>query len=375
MGLTALIGTSIKHAMHQSVAHARGVRRRATWVLSSLAFIARSRSRSEKRLLAICDFRTMPYTVGELLYFQEMTLALRIEYHVDKVDIVWLCDPANPARGADQGITPDNYHLHLSRLLPLAHVNPHLGSFMLMDSSDRLNSYIVDNIDRYHVWPSYKDYSVKRPTYPSYFNNMLAFHARHGFIPYLSCKSAMVDWASSFLQREAGGRLPVVAHLRKMGNATGRNALLDCWLEFFDYCRTEFADVQFIIIGDREEIDPRFRRLSNVIFSKDYGTTIEQDLALIQSGNAYIGCCSGVAMMSLFSDKPYVVFNFQPCYENVPYGTQLPFATPLQKLVWEPENTTMLMEEFSWLHGEIHAIQKEELDTKMRTHVRSIDSK
>lgn len=95
-----------------------------------------------------------------------MTLISRLEHNVDRVDIVWLCDPDNPARG-DQGISAQNYHYHLSALLPLAHVNPHLGSFMLMDSPEALESYVTDNLYRpmsFHQEKISWDYDIRTQT-------------------------------------------------------------------------------------------------------------------------------------------------------------------------------------------------------------------
>lgn len=332
------------HFAHQIVG-------RTSWMIPALGFLLRSATQSEKRILAICDFRTMPYAVGELLYFQEMTLILRLEHNVDKIDIVCLCDPTNPARN-DQGITTENYHYHLSALLPLAHVNPHLGSFLLMDSPEALESYVANNLHRYYVFPPATDIVGLRRTYKDYFNRVLRFYAEHGFLPYLSCKPTTIMWAYSFLQQEIRPYLPVVVHLRNRADRVDRNADLESWLGFFMSCKDRF-DVKFIVIGTREEIEPRFRCLDNVIFSKDYGTTVEQDCALIQTSLMYMGSCSGIAVMALFNNVPYIVSNFRPGHEDIPYGSQLPWATPLQRLVWEPETTELLIDEFTSLFHHI----------------------
>ena len=71
--------------------------RRATIIIPSLRFLLQPDTQIEKRLLAVCDFRTSPYGVGELLSFREMTLMWRLEHNVDKIDMVWLCEPKNPA--------------------------------------------------------------------------------------------------------------------------------------------------------------------------------------------------------------------------------------------------------------------------------------
>jgi len=332
--------------------------RRVAWIFPALRFLLRPHTESEKRILAICDFRVMPWTVGELLYFQEMTLMLRLEHNVDKVDTVWLCDPNNPAR-RDQGITAENYHYYLSVLLPLAYVNPHLGSFMLMDSPEALKSYVIDNLHRYYVFPPAKEVLGLQRAYTGYFNRALNFYAHHGFIPHLSCKPAMNMWAHSFLQQEIRPYLPIVVHLRNRADSVARNSKLDCWLEFFKFCRDRF-NVKFIVIGTREESDPRVRSLQNVIFSKDYGTTVEQDCALIQTSLMYMGGSSGVMVMAIFSNVPYIWFNPRPIHENIVHGSQLPFATSLQRLVWKPETTESIIDEFTDIFGQIDISQWEQ---------------
>lgn len=109
----------------------------------------------------------------------------------------------------------------------------------------------------------------------------------------------------------------------------------------------------FVMIGEKEEIDPRFRGFSNVLIAKDYSTTIEQDLALIQAGIMFLGTTSGPATMALFSDKPYVIYGFQTVYEKLETGQQMPWATLLQKLVWGQETTEKLITDFEWLYNQI----------------------
>ena len=320
---------------------------RVGWVVPAARFLLRSNGRSDRRVLAIHDFRTTPYTVGELLYFQEVALTLRHEHQADKIDVIWLCDPDNPAR-ADQGMSPVNFHHYLSSLLPLAHVNPYLGSFMLMDSPKAVEDFVSQNLHRYEVFPPGREFLSRKQTYRDYFNRVVRFHDRYGFIPFLSCKQATLIWARSFLQRWAMPRLPVVVALRKRSDNIGRNADPDSWFDFFEYCGDRF-DVRFVVIGTIEETDPRFRTLDNVIFSKDHGTTVEQDCALIQASLMYMGVSSGISTMAIMSDLPYIISNFQVIHEDLPNGSQLPFATPLQRVVWEPETTELLIEEFGSL--------------------------
>ena len=331
---------------------------RASWVVPQLRFMVRRTSSQEKRILAIWDFSKDPFTVGDFLVFQELTLVLRIIHSVEKVDMIWLYGPNSFS--SDGGLTPDNYHHYLSRLLPLAYVNPHLGSFMLMDSPEMLESYIADNHHRYYIAPPYRDEEKRLVRdYTYYFNYIYKFYEEYGSIPHLSCNSSVVSWARLFIDEVVGQQIPVVVHLRNAKIAPERNAKLDCWLEFFEYCKDKF-DVKFIMIGEKNQLDNCFRQLPNVVYSKDFGTTIEQDMALIQASCLYLGTISGPQVMATFSDRPYIIFNVRMVHTKLAPGSQHPFATPLQKLVWKPETKGLLIDEFTKLFSKVDTSQWKE---------------
>jgi len=166
----------------------------------------------------------------------------------------------------------------------------------------------------------------------------------------------MVMWARQFLTANVRPRLPVIVQLRNTSTSPARNAELECWIEFFAHCETRY-DVTFVMIGRKDEIDPRFRQLSNVLIAKDYGTTVEQDLALIQTGMVYMGSTCGPATIAVFSDLPYVLYKFRPVHEKLVPGRPLPWATPLQKLVWETETTERLIVDFTWFYEQIDTIK------------------
>jgi hypothetical protein len=328
---------------------------RISWVLPMLRFMVRRTNSEEKRILAIWDFSKDPFTVGDFLVFQELSLVLREIHGVEKVDMIWLYSP--DSFRVDGGLTKDNYYYYLSQRLPLAYVNPCLGSFMLMDSEKALESYIADNHHRFHIIPPYRDEKKNLVlNYTDYFNYIYKFYKQRGYIPYLSCNLSMLSWARLFIDEVTAQKIPVVVQLRNAKDSQNRNAKLDCWMKFFERCKDKY-DVKFIIIGEKNQIDDRMRQMPNVVFSKDFGTTVEQDLALIQSCCLYFGTTSGPADMAMFSVLPYVVFNMQLVHTKLPHGSQHPFATPLQKMVWQPETTELLVAEFEELFSKIDIVQ------------------
>lgn len=351
-GIVWCLRTGIKRVFAKPFDHLKRAKYLLSWLFPSFRSIFFTISKADKRILAIWDFRVVPFTVGELLYCQEMTLILREIHHVDKIDFVLVCDERQPAR-SDGGMTNDNFHFYFSKLLPVVFANPHLGSVMIMDSPDMLTKFIADNHERYIVFPPYRDNSGKYlARYSQYFNYMLNFFEENHYIPHLSCQPAMQMWARKFFADKVRPKFPVVVQLRNASTATYRNADLDCWFEFFAICEKQY-NVTFVMIGEKDEIDTRFRQLSNVIVAKDYNTTVEQDLALIQVSMLFLGTTSGPMTMAMFSDLPYVIYGFRTVHERLVPGQQLPWATSLQKIVWEPETIEKLTYDFNWLFKQI----------------------
>jgi hypothetical protein len=167
----------------------------------------------------------------------------------------------------------------------------------------------------------------------------------------------MVDWARSFMVEKVRPRLPVVVHIRNdrvssWDSILEHNAQLDCWLEFFSFCEGKY-NVKFVVICGKDEVDPRFRGLPNVIIAKDSCTTVEQELALIQVSLMFMGGRSGISQMATFNDIPYIILNYSPGAETICTGSGFAFATPLQRLIWERETTELLIAEFTKLFSRI----------------------
>jgi hypothetical protein len=306
----------------------------------------------EPRILAVWDFGEVPFTVGELLYHQEVSLILREVHQVERIDLALLIDREHPGR-FDQGLTAANADYYFSKLLPAAFVNPHLGALLVFDNAQALDAYIADNRNRYYVFPPHVDQSGRKiKGYEHYFNYVQEFYRERGYIPYLSCRPAMVAWALCFLAEHVRPRFPVSLQLRNNTLFPERNSKLDEWLEFVSYCESHFP-VTFVLVGDREEIDPRFRDRPNVLVAKDYGTTVEEDLALIQASMLHMGSVSGPTMFAIFRDAPYLIYRFRVQHEEMQWGTSAAWATPLQKLVWESETHERIKADFSAIWAQL----------------------
>ena len=99
--------------------------------------------------------------------------------------------------------------------------------------------------------------------------------------------------------------------------------------------------------------------LPNVILSRDYGSSLSRDLALIQTASIFMGMTSGPCNMALFSDIPYAIYK-NPDHDVEEMAIELgkadrfPFAMPFQKIMRIFETGDNLMAEFANLYAQIN---------------------
>lgn len=331
----------------------------AYWIFSFRRIISWKIPDSSKRVLVIWNFFTDLYTVGDFIDFLEFTLVLREIYKIDKIDICFLCDPKEPARRdfVEEGITKDNYFIYLEKMINLAYIHPYLGSFLIFDSGAYLEDYIADNYFKYKtIWPHAFKYASKTPEYPKIFSEVSLFYKMHGYIPGPPMKKQFLNWAQYFFKEHSKNHIPIVVQWRKtnnQGSDMSRNTIEDVWLDFFDYCAEKHSEVLFFVICTKNEIDCRLRERKNIFITKDFNTTISEDLALILKSIMYIGPTSGPAQMAMFSNVPYIIVNFVPCNVTRKLNENLDFATPLQRLIWKPETFQILVDEFEDIFSKI----------------------
>jgi hypothetical protein len=309
----------------------------------------------EKRLLMVYDLSSQPFSIGDILVLQEASLVLREQHALDLVDFALVYNPKHPAVNdpAFASITEQNVLYHLATILPVAQVNPYLGSLLLFNSHRHLIRFIADNADRYYIWPPTGKFIAREYLYYTIFNEIIYnYYNEQGRIPYLSCRQNLMDWAYTFYRERVYPHTPVTVNIRNNRFFhTERNSKLEAWIEFFQYCETRYP-IKFIIICAKNEIDERMSQCSNVIVAKAHDTDVEQDLALIATSAIHLGASSGPATMALFSSKPYLSVNttmILPLYRGViQHGNFLHFyfAGPLQQLTFGAETTDLLVTEF-----------------------------
>lgn len=310
--------------------------------------------RDPVRLLVIYDLSAQPFSIGDILIFQEASLVMRERHGLDRIDFALVYDRAAPVvpDPAFSGIDADSFLFHLSSILPAAQVNPHLGSLLLFDGHLQLERYIADNREHYMVWPELGQYVSREYLFYFCFNTLFTDHyVEHGSLPVMRSRKAVSEWATNFLREKVGGAVPVTIQLRKNRANPGRDADYDAWITFMRNCEGRYP-AKFIIVCGRSEIDPRFRTLPNAVVAKDHGTGLEQDLAILEAGAMHMGMASGPATIVNFSPKPYCLFKWDINLDTIKgivrddYRYRLNFATPMQNWIFLNETPELLMTEF-----------------------------
>ena len=217
--------------------------------------------------MIVYDLRTQPMAVGEFLSVMEMGAILGDD------DIAFSYDPRDPTRGDPKldHVTKDNFQRYFKPFLSLTH-----------------GKVVIDAGDYDWPTPEIRD----KPLFHHLYNEVFTKQTKP-----LSFRSRA--WADAFLlEHEA----PYIIHLRlnPFFNNARRNSDYQTWLSFLKK-RKE----RFVLIG---EVMPEFR-LDNTVIAKDYKTTTEQEMALVEAADVFLGPPSGPSSVAVFNRKPYRIFN------------------------------------------------------------------
>lgn len=297
------------------------------WFYPSLKkYVGNNLDNTECRILLLWDFRSQPYSVGDLLVLQEIAAILCFQYKVAKADICFLVEKSEPARPSfrEIGINKSNYLRNIANLIPVSLAGKNIEDLHFFNNHNHFEKFIADNIHRYHIWPSQFHYCIREDLNIISIKKIIDFFNKNKYIPELAFKSWLIEWADIFLKENAYPKVPLVIQLRNAGTYNQfRNAQIDIWIEALRFFENKLP-IQFLLIGSYGEVDQRIRGLSNVIVAKDSHTTVDQDLALIQQGAAFLGMCSGPCMAAIFNTKPYSIFNLCINKEFMAFGVEHP---------------------------------------------------
>ena len=319
-----------------------------------------------RRILGIWDYMALPWSIGDPLVFVEMLSVLKLETGAEAVDICIVCDREAPngirSKPGQDIVTPENVPDYALEHLPLFSTSPYLGSVFQFLSRDEFHSFLKNNLQRYDIFPPLGRHLAGTYNFIGGCTDFLEiqkFHKKHGHVPYLRVGQRDMAWANWFYTTHLGkNAIPVTLTLRRSRDFDERNADIKVWMDFLDRCGTVFPNVTFVVAGLREEARDDLRTRPNVILSKDHGTSVMEDLALIRASLLYMGTNSGVNTIALFSDLPYLIFQFPADkLHTVGFktGKNFSFATANQKVFTTDIMVTpdLLFEEFKGVYSSL----------------------
>lgn len=318
----------------------------------------------KKRILGIWDFKALPWSVGDPMLFIEKLSILKIEHNAEEIDICIVYDRDNPIgnrAGRNVNITSDNAQEYMLEFLPLFSTCPYLGSIYQFNSRKEFYHFLKSSVERYDIFPLLGQHLGETYNFRdgacSHYIEIQSFYNIRGFIPYLRIGNRDSSWAKWFYLNYLPDRtVPVALSMKKTSHAEERNADSAAWLSFIDRCKVDFSEVTFVIVGLREEVFDGLRERPNVIIAKDYGTSIIEDLALIYTSLMYIGTTSGINAIALFSDLPYLIFQWPQIHKlGLKLGESFSFATDMQKIFSSTILVTpeLLLDEFKKLYSKL----------------------
>lgn len=317
----------------------------------------------DKRILGINDFKVTDVAIGNMLEFQIRLLCEAYVNKVDKIDIALVYNPENPVGHwkYTSWINKDNFHYHLAELFPLLNINSKLGSVFVFNSKDDFESFLNKNNELYITCPSIFKYANNLSYARDNYRFMVDFYNKNKFLPQIELPKTANMWAKAFIKKYIGREYVIAVNLRTNPFfAQQRNAIVDVWKDFFEYCLKKHKDVTFLILGRKSDMVEAFKELPNVIFTPEHNINMQHTLSFIKHSLFYMATSSGPASFAILSkDIPYIIVSFHAPDINFNYdwfkpGVRLPWQNVgLQKLVWEQETSEILVREFEDLFSKV----------------------
>ena len=317
---------------------------------------------SEKKILAITDFKAVGFALGSFIEFQTRLLCEAYLNEINKIDFAFVYNPKKPVNHWKDAswVNSDNFHLHFADLIPLLNINPKLGSAFVFNSHNDFESFLKINSKNYILLPSLFNYVNKNKIARGNFGFIRNFYLKHKFLPKLEISDFVSLWTRAFIKKYVKGKYLIAVNLRSNPLFDDeRNAAVDTWEQFFTHCFKKHPDVIFVILGRKNEITEKLKS-PNVIFAQDHNINIQHTLSFIKHSLFYMATSSGPASFAILStDIPYINIRFRAPDISYNYnwfkpGTVLPWQNKeFQKLIWGKETPQLLIKEFEDLLGKV----------------------
>lgn len=301
---------------------------------------------------AFLDFAGSPYALGDILTWNMRVCAEALFAGRTLTDVWVLSDPENPSNKYQFYINGLNHQKYMLDLLPAFFTNPMLNNIHFLHERAEMDRMVFDaHYKEEPFFPNMTKYvSGFRERNALYSNHDLInkWHAENGWVPRLALPKGVRTWAENFLKSFNPHSFVVTVHLRNRKYETDtfaadvfRDADFDVWSEFFSRAVTRFPEVVFLLVGRPVEWPRNFFRRSNIIPLKGMGLGLQEELAMIQCCDLFMATNSGPAVMAVFSETPYVIFQrtenagLTSQFWGVDIGAkQLPFGLEHQTVFW-----------------------------------------
>lgn len=286
-----------------------------------------------KKILGYWDFNQRLARLGDFILFLENLNLLRYEFNLN----------LNNKNNIDLCLIEDTNHYNAKQLRfsktydfkknikNLILVNPHIDSILIFKSNSEFNRFYQQNRKRYIRWPPTVSGSIAFDC-----RRIEKFYLKNKFIPKLNLPVEILSHIYSFYKSKVYPALPIILNIRNIPDRSAhRNPNL---LELKKFLRLYEKNLtyKFIIICSRNEIPKEFRKLNNVIFSKDYFDGIEYDLAFIKTSYLSIFPGSGMSIFAWFSGVPFIQFgpyDYKEKYTSPPKERKLSYLTQYQRIL------------------------------------------
>ncbi|MCF7866034.1 hypothetical protein K9L67_01200 [Candidatus Woesearchaeota archaeon] len=291
-------------------------------------------------------------TMGDALLFHEILACLKEEFAPGKnnVEVCFIHDETQ-----DKNVYSDNWKKMISDTV---HFNKYLGKIHNFNSYDEFRNYLNSSKKSYVVWPSKNGF-----VFPYDMNIIIRFFSLFKRIPSFSSPKNISDKVGVFLKEQIYPALPIVVSLRNLKSRHNhRNSDISVLYHFFKHFKSDDR-YKFIIICSKEEVDDSLR-LNNVLFSKDYFKSIQEDYVIIQKSYAGIFPTSGPAIIAYFDGIPFIQYGFDMNNTNhspvlsISRSKKFVFLNHNQRIFWKKEELTWLLEEFDKLLKDIEQYNK-----------------
>lgn len=309
-----------------------------------------------RSLIFNIDYNHQPVNIGDFVLHLLVCSLLLEKNKLDYVDVNIISDPneGHPDDELRPLLLQSNKKRKIYDIIQMLQLLPRVRSITLhekpVESIDRINS----NIDTNNIyWPPLEKLLTHQYMYYEAVRVINQYIFENKTYPTLCFSEYQQNFALKFYRKHAYPHVPVTINLRNNPYFhSNRNAFLDEWKNFFTMAADTYP-AKFIIISSYGEIDPEIAKLKNVVYAKQYCTSLVDDLSLLSNSAFHLGNPSGPSLLIYFTEKPYHVFNWQPCvaqyHEAIKANSatlQLAFATPLQSFGVVPETAVEIKCQF-----------------------------